>query len=305
MLDRMLYGKWEPPFWAGREIRDQWDSRRFRHIAREIAQVEAILASNVTEYWLAGTPQEEWEWRTDFPNLAPPFERFWIETRAIGRIVSGKTVQQFTPALRGWGAYVKARELRNAAGLRRGWVEHFLLIGERTSQGRFVPIGERRFILDATGQVAEASDGGPAITDAHLTRSGEFLELSKHLVSLLCMPLALAICFMHCRNVELVSRDPDEKLSRQHRRKHGRPLLRYHILGIEPVRRVLADEGDAEEVGLRRALHICRGHFKDYRQRGLFGKHRGIYWWSDFVRGDVTTGLVVKDYAVGSPQDNT
>jgi len=76
MLDRMLYGRWERPFCASSDVRDEWDSRRFRHLAREIPQVEAILAANVTEYWLAGTPQYEWKWRSDFPNLPPPFERF-------------------------------------------------------------------------------------------------------------------------------------------------------------------------------------------------------------------------------------
>ena len=35
-----------------------------------------------------------------------------------------------------------------------------------------------------------------------------------------------------------------------------------------------------DPAGLKRALHICRGHFKDYREgRGLFAKTHGIWWW--------------------------
>ena len=48
-------------------------------------------------------------------------------------------------------------------------------------------------------------------------------------------------------------------------------------------------------------LHICRGHFKDYRESGLFGKVKGIFWWDQYVRGDLENGAVVKDYNVKAP----
>jgi hypothetical protein len=38
--------------------------------------------------------------------------------------------------------------------------------------------------------------------------------------------------------------------------------------------------GAKDPGGLPRALHIMRGHFKDYREgRGLFGKVHGMWWW--------------------------
>jgi len=30
---------------------------------------------------------------------------------------------------------------------------------------------------------------------------------------------------------------------------------------------------------------VYRGHFKDYREKGLFGRHKGLFWWSSHVRG--------------------
>ena len=42
------------------------------------------------------------------------------------------------------------------------------------------------------------------------------------------------------------------------------------------MRRQLAEAGANEPGGLKRSLHIMRGHFKNYRDgRGLFGKIRG------------------------------
>jgi hypothetical protein len=38
----------------------------------------------------------------------------------------------------------------------------------------------------------------------------------------------------------------------------------------------------------------------DYREGGgLFGKHKGVYWWEHHLRGDVEHGIVDKDYSMG------
>ena len=65
------------------------------------------------------------------------------------------------------------------------------------------------------------------------------------------------------------------------------------------MKKVLKTEGGIDEVGLQRALHICRGHFKDYRDgKGLFGKHKGLYWWDSTVKGNANNGEIKKDYAL-------
>ena len=54
------------------------------------------------------------------------------------------------------------------------------------------------------------------------------------------------------------------------------------------MREVLRKEGRAAETGVRQAIHLCRGHFKDYHYRsgrGLFGRTHGLYWWDMQVRG--------------------
>ena len=91
-------------------------------------------------------------------------------------------------------------------------------------------------------------------------------------------PALLAISFMHCKNVDVRPINPPERLSKRHAHEHCRPLTRYHVLNVEPMRRALTSEGDAQTMGLRHAMHICRGHFKTYTEDApLFGKHTGTY----------------------------
>jgi hypothetical protein len=104
---------------------------------------------------------------------------------------------------------------------------------------------------------------------------------------------------MHCKNVDVRPVLPPERVSRKHERRHGHPLTRYYVLDVQPMRRVLDREGDAQARGLREALHICRGHFKTYTEDApLFGKRVGTYWWESRVRGTADEGVIQKDYRV-------
>jgi hypothetical protein len=111
-------------------------------------------------------------------------------------------------------------------------------------------------------------------------------------------PFWLAISFLHCKNVTTAQVDPchpqgKKKASMQCQRMH------YHTLNIHPMREVLRREGKQESTGLKQALHICRGHFRDYSKgSGLFGKHKGLYWFDQHLRGSSKYGEVVKDYAI-------
>ena len=82
------------------------------------------------------------------------------------------------------------------------------------------------------------------------------------------------------------------------------PLLDYRVLNIEPMKRVLKAEGGLDKSGPKVALHICRGHFKDYRDGpGLFGQHTGTWWWEGSLRGSLAKGKVEKGYRVNPPRE--
>jgi hypothetical protein len=108
-------------------------------------------------------------------------------------------------------------------------------------------------------------------------------------------PALFAISLMHCKNVKKI---PRGRGTTPGRRNHKPCKFTYKVLDIEPMKRVLRTEGQCETVGLKRALHICRGHFKDFSEKGLFGKLHGVYWWDSQVRGNTENGVVFKDYRV-------
>lgn len=113
--------------------------------------------------------------------------------------------------------------------------------------------------------------------------------------------LGYAIGLMGCKNITTpVASDGDRRAN------PGLPRsgVRYRILKVAPLarRRGSSMSDDAGEA-LPLALHGVRGHFADYRDgRGLFGKHRGLYYISPHLRGKAEAGEVVKDYSVaGAP----
>lgn len=119
----------------------------------------------------------------------------------------------------------------------------------------------------------------------------------------LLLPIYLAVSFMHCKNVTRRDEGPSQYENRIYRKKHRRSLVRYEVLDIDPMRQVLRTEGKADEVGLRKALHICRGHFATYTQeKPLFGRVTGTFWKPQHVRGSAKEGAVVKDYRVKAPR---
>lgn len=116
-------------------------------------------------------------------------------------------------------------------------------------------------------------------------------------------PVLLALSFMHCKNVTLDAVDPDAALNRERRKAGLKPFVRYHTINIEPMKQVLRTEGGVEENGLKRALHICRGHFATYSD-SFMGRPLAepmTVWRPAHVRGQASEGVVFKDYRVSAP----
>ena len=88
-------------------------------------------------------------------------------------------------------------------------------------------------------------------------------------------------------------------------RKTKHPAAKWKVLTIEPMVRTLRIQGAIERNGISKALHICRGHFKDFSQgNGLFGRNKGLYWWDQHMRGDESAGVVIKDYKINPSDGN-
>lgn len=153
------------------------------------------------------------------------------------------------------------------------------------------------------------ADGSPHIPDGKVPvglyderlgglSSPDLTGLGTALTTMLFVPF-LTLSFMHCKNVILRQVTYPLKLDKARLRRGKRPLITYRVVEVYPVRKILESEGRANKVGLKQALHICRGHFKDYMEGGgLFGKIHGIFWWDAHTRGDAKVGMSVKDYEV-------
>ena len=99
-----------------------------------------------------------------------------------------------------------------------------------------------------------------------------------------------------CKNVERREVLPPRQQRRLAERR-GSPLVSWHELLVRPLgaTRAVGTSGDGEPL----ALHWVRGHFKDYRERGLFGSVKGVFWWSPHIAGRAEH-VVLKDYRLGS-----
>jgi len=67
------------------------------------------------------------------------------------------------------------------------------------------------------------------------------------------------------------------------------------------MKRILRKEGQVEVNGLSKALHICRGHFKDYRASAGLSESIKAFSGGICTRGALDQGAVVKDYVIKLP----
>lgn len=122
----------------------------------------------------------------------------------------------------------------------------------------------------------------------------------------LLMPAFFAFSLTHCRNVNLVQHEgvfPSRQARREAERRGDPPPEKFYTLEIGAMTKALSTEGGVHQDGLKRAMHICRGHFSEYsEEKPLFGKYAGRFWVPAHVRGTAEVGKVVKDYAVKAPR---
>lgn len=334
-----------------------------RDLADKVAGAELIVADEVAEYFfeLAGKGPEDWELGDDIPNVAPPFEKFFIECNRP-RTVSHGWQSRLDDGLNvsSWGAVFLAQDLQRfytsedprddprlaahersrevlansfsqnkspqpeATSVRmhpfdpdkpaaRWLIESDLFMGARgdsrpmagacgfkgviVEDGTFAP-------MDGGMERAIRYFGTPVSLEADLgVQKNTLASAMALLTDTMYLPLLLTIAFLHCKNVSLAEVSPPEKLSKKHDKKHGAPLSQYKVLDIDPMKEVLDREGGARQGGLKRSVHICRGHFRTYtpERGGPFGREieeSYTEWVSQHTRGSKESGEVRKSYRV-------
>lgn len=270
----------------------------------EDAQVIAI--DDVVAY-VSSLDKAAWQ-VDDFPAVPPPFQTFFTE-------FSGPPLPEWMTAAgilwKGIGPISKldpedvqfARNLLQKPLDEIEWVMIGTVLAEYHWAGQgdqIVAIGSVKVWADGDGRCLGRSTG--SLIDPGEDTDQEAVEGFESATILVTIPSLLAISFMHCRNVDLLPTEPPERLNRARVKRGKKALARYYTLNIQPMKEILHDEGQVEKTGLKRALHVCRGHFAHYGEaygRGrLFGKLEGRFWMPATVKGNLKEGLVVKDYNV-------
>jgi hypothetical protein len=179
--------------------------------------------------------------------------------------------------------------------------ELFIEANKLGSPGIVGPVGYYVFAMDAKGKILSSPTMG--FVGGHFP---EFLSQSTEFIgtfSAMLFPAMLAISFMNCKNVAIAPVEPDREINRERKKAGLKPFVRYHTIDIEPMKKVLRTEGQAETHGLKHALHICRGHFATYTDNFMgrpLDKPMTV-WRPAHVRGSLDEGIVVSDYNVKAP----
>ena len=263
-----------------------------------------VLVANAVGHYFDSFP-EGTHMADLLPSVAPPLLDMWIEFDGVPNWLN----------LQAWGVHLAVVDgpgvdipLRLAwIPDKARWVVAFTIVGEWTKGDVVGQIGHGLICLDADGVLSRGERkgeravyfqlGGDEVLEQRM--APDHVEFYRGPVQELLYAALLAVSFCHCKNVDQAEVQPGEKLSRSFQRRHGRPLTRYWVLDIEPMKRVLARDGQADQRGLGHALHICRGHFKTFTTDApLFGTVTGTHWWADQVRGSTDLGVIDKDYRV-------
>lgn len=238
---------------------------------------------------------------SDFPPCCPPFAELWIE----------------------WNVPEHEKEHgRNSGSLQHGFIIETCELENDVSLDKPLPFNwsvhreavyfgiARLWISDREGNpswtgttiLLQWNRRGCVVEDRFVSDSmdptGGYAEKCTGLMEV----ALLSVSFMHCKNVVRRDVTDSEGPSAKWLRRTKAPEIRYHVLDINPMKEVLRKEGDIEHNGLKKALHICRGHFATYtEERPLFGKVAGTFWVPSHVKGSVEHGIVDKDYRVKAP----
>jgi len=259
--------------------------------------------SNVTTYFEQHyADSQAYEKLSGSFNQAPPFPSFWMESKA----------RSIHPEIRSFGVFIRSVDFEQAkaemSAIQFKVAPRWLLVGDifdETSAQVFGPLFRTVLPIVETGETATAN-GDPVFWATNLVTGNPAEGDEIHITMDMLAPLSLALTFMHCKGVTLIDNAPPAPLQKKHLKKHrdAQPLVTYKTILIQPATRVLKEEGQIDELGIAKALHICRGHFKHFSEdRRLFGKLTGTFWWPSHIRGSEKAGIAIRDYQVNPSKD--
>ena len=292
-------------------FRHEFVDKMRRHVAHAIGGV-VIEATNVFDYCNSLDGVKQLRFREDIVNAVPPFEDCFVEFRVDSSL---------SPQIRhaGWAisSYVKGEESQavydalmsvpcpDAYAAAKWFLVGTFTLGMYLSpdsnvMGVMCPVAQAVVLLGENGNALLP----PllSIPEPLVPGCADWAQLWAHATF---FSATFTFCFMNCKNVTVQPHDPDPAINRERRKAQLKPFVRYHTINIDPMKQVLRTEGGVESNGLKKALHICRGHFATYTT-SLMGRTLDkpvTVWKPAHVRGSAKHGVVVSDYSVKAPEE--
>ena len=207
------------------------------------------------------------------PNLIPPFETFWVEwaisdpfMRQRGLTMAGSLVQS-----------VSSSELQLF-----GFELRFFLYAERAAY-----VFRMAHIALVSSTMTDGAMSKLAIvTDPEITGLQADVSLENSMVAAILPSALLTVSFMNCGNAQVSWVRPPEQLAKAFsRRNKGYKPSPFRTIDIVPVTRLMAEKRQAGEGTRSTVFHTIRGHFKRYADKGLFGKHKGTFFFPSHQAG--------------------
>ncbi|MEI6281003.1 MAG: hypothetical protein WCP17_03340 [bacterium] len=290
-----------------------------------LERAQLVVIDNVTTYCYQVAQQQQGQPEndvksSDFPNVMLPFETAFLEMRPrlqahggvfpdvydeAGLLMRMYRIEEFMSGMSQDFTDVRTWQTENMpAGEEVAWLLTARLFLHDRVNRKSIHFANFTTAVNRDGRIVNVRQGGwvdTMLMDVRGITPQQQERFAAFFATFCLCPALMALSFMHCRNVGVRTEVPPVPLSRKHERKTGRPLLKYRVLQIDHMKQVLEREGRVSTEGLKRALHICRGHFATYGKDGkglLFGKHAATVWIPMHTRGSVEEGVVVKDYDV-------
>lgn len=275
-----------------------------------------IKCQNVANYILQENEKEFFDLKTDFPNIAPPWNSYlvnwkfpkWTYSKEVGKIELPAEIDfEFLTLI--IDASESTTNINKLSAIETSiepfkeeckakWMLNLMTFVKINENINLLGIG--LLFIDKNGQAILSKDKeGKDVTPFIMSQSqkeGQEDILSIYIQSRLVA--MMATCFCHCKNVDKkINYIPKPMV--QKRSKDGKfPINKFYTLEIYP-QAVKPKEG-SKELGLwTNRFHICRGHFKHYTQESpLFGKYTGTIWVPMHTKGDKLKGEIKKDYKI-------
>lgn len=315
LADRISLGK--TPIVDASVFPPKFDSSCMVTLPEVLSGTQVIDYSNVSNYYNENEGYKNWTLREMF-GMRPPFESCWFECsnetikESVGKVPNRSGVWVHASEVLPTSTVVEGAKFDWIAGvvpencivLTLLVIQFYNKLSSRIRSQFGVSeyiqfLGSAFLVIDETGKAI----AGLKVPNIQGELSEEKSELYVDAIACEVFPVLFSIQFMNCKNVKTVRNEPSKTLEDSYMKRHKRPMLRYYTIEIEPMKKVLENEGGIKGNGIKKALHLCRGHFAHYTpDKPLFGRVTGTVWKPAHVRGNPSEGIIAKDYSLKAPK---